>query len=525
MKNRVLSVQQVKSTHTFFLILTLVLATLMFIFPADARCQEDAGADGDKINNVVTKFEKTAEDMFNRSNVPGAAIAIIYNDKVVFLKCYGVKKVGSPDKVDPDTVFQLASCSKAFSSAVIASLVQDGVMNWDDKATKYLPDFKLYDPKVTEEITVRDLLSHDSGLPSYAGDYLSGVFGYDRKEVLHRLRYLKPEGEFRKSYAYQNYLVTTAIEAASRASGKKWDSLYPEKIFKPLGMTSTFVLYSQLTKSKNHSASHNMVDGKMTPQTLLNDDNCAPAGGLSSSLNDMTKWVRMLLADGKFEGKTIIEADALKETFKPHTLEKKNEKGVSHYGMCWFIKESEGVTSVEHGGELSTGISTLVYMIPSEKLGLVVLTNAFPEGHLLTHALAASLKDFYFKGECSKDRLTEMQEEMKKALSTKSVLDPFDHLPARPSDAKPNDELKVYPGEYENDYFGKVTIKEKKGSLVICFGKKNSMPLFPYDGDTFQEKASNTGVIFTRDENGKISGLTVKMLDCSGRDGKFVRKK
>lgn len=525
MKTNIFPIKPAKTGYTLIMLVFLLFITAMFLYPSAARCEEKTDVEGDKISTVVAKFEKVMDEMFNRSKVPGAAVAIVYDDKVVFLKCYGVKKIGSPDKVDPDTVFQLASCSKAFSSAVIASLVKDGVINWDDKVTKHFPDFKLYDPKVTEEITVRDLLSHHSGLPSYAGDYLSGVFGYDRKEILHRLRFLKPTGEFRKTYAYQNYLITAAIETASRASGKKWDSLYPEKIFKPLGMTSTFVLYSQLIKSKNHSASHILVDGKMTPQPLLNDDSCAPAGGLSSSVSDMTKWVRMLLADGKFEEKTVIDAETLKETFKPQTLEKKNEKGVSHYGMCWFIKESDGVTSVEHGGELSTGIGTLVYMIPSEKLGLVVLTNAFPEGHLLTHALAPSLRDLYFKGECSKDWLTEMQDEMKIALSKKTMLDPFDHLPARPSDAKPNDELKVYPGEYENDYFGKVTIKEKEGSLVICFGKKNSMPLFPYDGDTFQEKTSNTGVIFTRDENGNISGLTVKMLDCDGRDGKFARKK
>ena len=217
--------------------------------------------------------------------MPGVAIAIVHNDQVVYLKGFGVRQVGKAEAVDADTVFQLASVSKPVTSTVIAALVGEKIVDWDDCIVNHDPGFAMYTPWVTSQVTIRDFLCHRSGLLDHAGDLLEDL-GYDRAGVLYRLRFLKPASSFRSHYAYTNFGFSEAAVAAAKAAGKPWDEVAAEKLYRPLGMASTSSRYEDYAAAKNRAHIHARIDGKWTAKYTRNADAQAPAGGVSSSVRD-----------------------------------------------------------------------------------------------------------------------------------------------------------------------------------------------------------------------------------------------
>src|SRR5450756_2081681 len=230
------------------------------------------------VKAILPEFDAQAEDIFTRSQAPGAAVAVVAGDGAVYVRCFGIREVGKPEKVDKDTVFQLASISKSFTTTMLAALVGEREIGWDDPVEKYWPGFALWDPWVSRHVTFRDLTAHRSGLPEYAGDELE-QFGYGRMEILRRLRYLEPVAGFRAAYAYQNALPTAAAEGASRATGESWERLVRSRVLAPLGMDATVLSYRDYLDAPNRSGSHTMVDGTMRAGTPADDDNFAPRGG------------------------------------------------------------------------------------------------------------------------------------------------------------------------------------------------------------------------------------------------------
>src|SRR5674476_1079001 len=253
------------------------------------------------VKAILPQFDVQAEDIFTRSQVPGAAVAVVAGDGAVYVRCFGIREVGKPEKVDKDTVFQLASISKSFTTTMLAALVSEREIGWDDPLEKYWPGFALWDPWVSRHVTFRDLTAHRSGLPAYAGDELE-QFGYGRMEILRRLRYLEPVAGFRAAYAYQNALPTAAAEGASRATGESWERLVRTRVLAPLGMDATVLSYRDYLDAPNRSGSHTMVDGTMRAGTPADDDNFAPAGGVSSTIADMVPYLRMQLNGGALAG-------------------------------------------------------------------------------------------------------------------------------------------------------------------------------------------------------------------------------
>ena len=298
-------------------------------------------ATDEQVLKALDELEKLTNDNMQATAIPGIAIAVVHKDMPVYLKGFGVLEAGKAEQVDADTVFQLASVSKPVSSTVVAALVSDGVVQWDDPIHKYDPSFEMYDPYVTHAITIRDMLSHRSGLPDHAGDLLEDI-GYDRTAILQRLRYIPLEDRFRAQYAYTNFGFTEGAMAAANAAGKAWEEVCDERLYKPLGMTATSSRFADFLARPNRAHNHVRVDGKWVAKEQRAPDAQSPAGGVSSSVRDMVQWLRLHLGSGKVDGKQIISAEALAETYRPHmTANPAKNPAIDRtgfYGLGWNVR-------------------------------------------------------------------------------------------------------------------------------------------------------------------------------------------
>ncbi|HEV8712564.1 MAG TPA: serine hydrolase domain-containing protein, partial [Candidatus Binatia bacterium] len=307
-------------------------------------------------------------------------MAIVKDDAVVFTKGYGVRTLGDPTPVTAPTVFWIGSATKAFTVASLAMLVDAGKLRWDDPATKYLPGLQLYDPYVTRELTVRDLLTHRSGLEG--ADFLWDGSGYDRDEILRHLRYLEPSWSFRSRFGYQNIMYLAAGQIIPAVTGQSWDTFVQERIFTPLGMTASHTSVTALPSGGDVAAPHAWIEGKVQPLPWHNLDNIGPAGSITSNVLDMAQWVRLQLGEGTYQQVQLFSAAVAKEMHMPQTVIRPEppwswffpEAHFVLYGLGWFLHDYQGRKVVEHGGGTS-GIRALVTLLPEEKLGLVILTN------------------------------------------------------------------------------------------------------------------------------------------------------
>jgi CubicO group peptidase (beta-lactamase class C family) len=257
-------------------LLVLLLTAALFTF---AVCTTAAAqtVTRKKVVAAISGLEELARKAIANGEVPGLSIAVVYKDEVIYLEGFGLRKSGKPDTVNADTVFQLASLSKPISSTIVAALVSDGIVKWDSRIADLDPAFQLKDPYPTERLTVRDLFAHRSGLSGNAGNDLEGL-GFPRDEILHQLRYLKPTSSFRAGYAYSNFGLTEGAVAAAKPTGKAWEEAAEEKLYKPLGMSSTSSRYAELLKRSNRASLHVRVNGQWTPLVTRNPDPQSPAG-------------------------------------------------------------------------------------------------------------------------------------------------------------------------------------------------------------------------------------------------------
>src|SRR5437899_3506313 len=293
--------------------------SLIALAPFCVTAQDKSHATSEQVTRAIQELEKLAQKQIQENALPGLAIAIVFQDKAVYAKGFGVRDVNTKAPVDADTVFQLASVSKSVGSTVVAELVGEGQITWDSKLSTLDPAFAMFDPWVTREITIRDMYAHRSGLPEHAGDLLE-EFGFSRAEILHRLRYQHPDSSFRSHYAYTNFGLTEAAAAAAKAYELDWEEAAKQKLYTPLGMASTSSRYADFVARTNKALGHVRVDGKWVQKFKRDPDAQSPAGGVSSSVNDLAKWIRLQLANGKFEGKQIVDEKALAETHHPQKI-------------------------------------------------------------------------------------------------------------------------------------------------------------------------------------------------------------
>ncbi|MBA3481836.1 MAG: serine hydrolase, partial [Pirellulales bacterium] len=482
-----------------------------------------------QVQFAIEELEKLAEATLKQTGVPGIAIAIVHRDKVVYKQGFGVREAGKPAHIDADTVFQVASMSKPITSTVLAALVGEGQIDWDDRVIDHDPGFRMYDPFVTRELRLRDLLCHRSGLPDHSGDLLEDL-GYDRAEILRRLRYQPPDSGFRSEYSYTNFGFSEAAYATAKASGESWDELAAQKLFVPLGMTSTSTRFADYANAKNRALLHVRVDGKWTAKNTRQPDAQAPAGGVNTTLNDLIHWMRLQLNEGKVDSRQLIDAAALAETHTPQIVTSFTpEQGrVGAYGLGWHIGvERGGRVFWRHSGAFSLGMRTEVAVLPSEELAITVLSNAGPTG--VSEGLTESFFDLALYGKPQRDWVEfanrMFDEEVKQELGQQTD---FSH---RPTPRTAPLKLSAYAGKYTNDLFGIVEITEKNGELVLRSGPKPAeftMQHWDRDVYTYQPTGESAGglagVRFSIDSGGQADRVLIENLNIHGQ-GTFSRSK
>ena len=438
----------------------------------------------DKVKAALPELEKYIQQAMKTTGVPGVSVAVVYQDKVVYLKNFGVREAGKRDPITDDTVFQIASVSKAIASTVVASVVSDGLVSWNSRISQLDPGFQLYEPYVTSQVTVRDLFNHRSGLPGDAGNELEAL-GFSRDEILRRLRFMPPASSLRSAYSYSNFGLTAGAVAAVKPTGKPWEQVAHDNLYAKLGMTQTTSLNAEFLKEPNQAKLHIRVDGKWTARLIRQPDAQAPAGGVSSTARDLAQWLRLELGNGKFNGEQVIKSDAIAVTHDPLTFRNTNPVNgkLSFYGLGWGTEiDAEGRVYWTHNGAFSVGARTAVSLVPAEQLGIVVLSNAFPTG--LPEAVEDVFYDLVHNGKPQKDYLTEW-EKLFATFDTvyANAIAAYKTPPATPVAALP---AKAYVGTYANDYLGEVTVIEKGDGLVMQIGpQKLAFPLKHWDRDVF----------------------------------------
>lgn len=294
----------------------ILTSALALAAPGAARALPRSATHGDAVEKHLPALDRIVAEAMRKTGAPGMSVAVVSRDRVVYLKGFGVRRAGDAERVDADTVFALASLSKPLATTVVAGLVGDGVVSFDDKIIRHLPGFAMSDPWITKEITLRDMFCHRSGLPDHGGDLLEDI-GYGRDEILRRLRFVKPAGSFRASYAYTNYGFTAAAVAAAKAAGQSWEELSADRLYRRIGMSSTTSRQAEFMARVNRASGHRSRDGRWVVGEQREPDAQSPAGGASSSARDMAAWLRLQLARGMFDGREVVAGAALDETHRP----------------------------------------------------------------------------------------------------------------------------------------------------------------------------------------------------------------
>lgn len=449
-------------------------------------------------------------------SIPGAAVAIVKDGKVVASQGYGVKEQGKNDKVDEETLFQIASCSKAFTATAIAMLHVEKKLSLEDSVIKFIPGFKLYETYTTNNCTVRDLLCHRIGLQTFQGDFVNWGSTLTRTEIVGQMAKNKPVFGFRAQYGYCNMGYAAAGEVILAVSGITWDQFVHDKFFVPLGMSRSTTTYEELLADKNKATGHSYFLGKEVTVAYDNINNLGPAGSINSCVKDLAQWVMCLLDSGKHEGKQVIPYAALAETRKPAIPLSSRTKGshLSAYCLGWQTMDYHGVQPFWHGGGTS-GFVTSVCFVPELGLGIVVLTNT--DQNNLNNDLRRQIIDAYlnlpYKNYSALNVVASLKaraEDDKQISAWKTKVKSAGKLPIP---------AKEFAGTYVNPVYGKMIVVEQKGKLTALFEHHPTyFGMLQYMGDSTFLCTYNTplwGVKATpfKIENGKVVSITISVAD------------
>lgn len=402
-------------------------------------------------------------------NVPALSVGIIYNDSIVMLEGFGELEVGKGIKPDGNTLFAVASNTKAFTATALAMLVDEGKLKWDDKVIDYLPWFRMYDPYITANMTVRDLLTHRSGLATFSGDLIWYGSNYSPEDIIKRAAYLKPVYGFRSNYGYSNIMYLAAGEIIKAISGEPWASFVTSRILRPLDMSRTLTSTNQLANVTNVAQPHNDAGENVIAINYLNWDNIAPAGALISSASDMLKWLNFQLNQGKVGDTTLVRKATLHEMLKPQTI--MNVSPFSEkvwpsthfkaYGLGWSLMDYHGKKVISHSGGYDGMISFSAF-VPEEKLGFVILTN---KNSSLYYPLSFKILDIFLSNDTTdwstkfyniiayNDSIDKKEKDEEKAKRIKGT--------------SPTLPLEAYTGTYTSEAYGDVVIELKNKELNL----------------------------------------------------------
>ncbi len=485
----------------------LIFSLLLFL-----GLQTSAQVNPAELNAWFDKAHKTW-------TIPGMAVGIIKDGKVVLSNGYGVLETGKSRAIDGNTVFAIASNTKAFISTAIAMLDEEGKLDFEDPVRKYLPFFSLYDEYASEHATIRDLLCHRLGLGTFSGDVIWYKSRYNAEEVVRRARFLPKAYEFRAGYGYSNLMFITAGEVIRAAGGQDWDDFVKARILLPLEMTRTKTSVSELEGMDNVAAPHKTRGDVHTPIPYANWDNMGAAGGILSSTNDMLKWLQMQLDEGRYAGKALLNPASQTEYWTPHNNYKLSKSArefmptrhFNGYGLGWGTFDYGGRMVATHSGGYD-GMYSRVALVPEEKLGVVVLTNSMTG---IGNAVMYYVLDQYLGVQSGRDwsnYYLDQQRQGDKFWNDREQ----SRRDARVSGTKPSLVLSDYAGKYHCNLFGAIEVISEGGNLKLHFPESPSLDadLSHWHYDTFEIKWKENHawfdfgtVQFVLDNNAKIHSL------------------
>jgi CubicO group peptidase (beta-lactamase class C family) len=470
--------------------IVLTIASSLAVLPAAG--QDAVARPGDAAVGVPAegRIDALAERALEVFETPGLAIGVVKDGELVYARGHGVREIGRSEPVDPDTLFQIASLTKAFTAAALGLLVDEGELDWDDRVIDHLPQFRMYDPWVTREFTVRDLLTHRSGLGLGAGDLLFWPEADStREDVIRAMRHLEPVTSFRTAYAYDNLLYVIAGEVVGAVSGLPWEDFVERRILEPLGMEGCRSLPARVEGSANRATPHMVVDGELVTTFFSTRDATAAAGAINCNISGLAKWAAMHLAGGELpDGGRLLSKEVQSEMWRPVTLtsvrDLDREHGRTHfaaYALGWATKDFLGRLHVSHGGGLQ-GMTSHIALLPEEELAVIVLTNQWSRA---SRALTSQVLDDYLSPESedwielfaagSAERAAEAREVVEEAFAN------------RAADSRPSLPLEEYAGTYRDAWYGEVFVEREGGGLKIRFGRSEMLtgPLEHFQYDTF----------------------------------------
>jgi CubicO group peptidase (beta-lactamase class C family) len=491
--------------------------------PAAAQAAASAFDLEQDVNRVMQAFD-----------VPGIAIAVVKDGQVIAARGFGVRKLGEPAKVDGQTLFEIASNSKAFTAAALAMLVDEGKLKWDDPVVKHLPDFQMYDAYVTREMTVRDLLTHRSGLGLGAGDLLwwpTTTFSTD--EIIERLRFVKPATSFRNSYAYDNLLYIVAGKIIAQKSGKSWGATVRERILTPVGMKTTTTSLAENAGNPNASHAHSKINDKIAAVKSMPVDNAVGAVGINTNAEDIARWMKVLLDGGRIEGAKGADGKELRlfseaqsrEMWTAQTPMKvaipkgplaATRANFAAYGLGFQLRDYKGQLVAMHGGALQ-GFYSRVLLVPASKLGVAILTNAESGGAL--SALQYRLLDQYMTGSAPTDWIQAIAD-LENEAHAKEKARLKGASATRASSSKPSLALAAYEGQYTDPWYGAMHIRRDGKKLIMSFARTPDLTgeMEHFQHDTFivrwKERNFNADayVTFALDHDGSIEHVKMKAV-------------
>ena len=469
------------------------------------------------------EIDETVARAMKAFQVPGMAVGIVKDGKLVFARGYGVREAGKSAKVDPDTLFQIGSNTKAFTAAALAMLVDEGKLRWDDKVIDHLPHFRLYDPYVTREFTIRDLLTHRSGLGLGAGDLM--IFpatDMTRAEIMQGMRHLKPVSSFRAKYDYDNLLYMVAGELIPAVTGQSWEDFVSKRIFAPLKMTGCAANADRIADGRDVASPHVVMEGRAQAIPVEGINAIGPAGTINCNITGMARWLETQLAAGETPtGQRLFTAERSAEMWDmvtptpPSPLAGLYDSHFAGYGLGWFLSDAHGRKRVHHTGGV-LGTVTWVSLIPELKLGILVFTNqqngAAMEavgGQILDAYLGAPHRDWVATAQAmTAERAAKAAAIEAEAAKTAAVAAP----PALP--------LEAYTGTYRDAWRGDATVTRSGDALVLRISrtKKLEGPLTPYKGNIFivrwkdRSLEADAFVRFEQGYDGTPSGMTMRAI-------------
>lgn len=481
-----------------------------------------------RVRAAVASLDDIIRPVMDLSGVPGLSAAVVHKGRLLYAKGFGVRDVDTGTPVSASTVFHLASVSKSLSSTVVAGLVGRKVVSWTDPIVEHLPDFALADPYVTRHVTLADLFSHRSGLPMYAGDLLEEL-GFSQAYTLRTLR-LEPLAPFRANYAYTNFGLTAAAVAVATADHGVWASVADDVLFHPLGMSATSFRYADFVRQRNRAAMHVRIDGKWYQKFERDADPQAPAGGASSNVLDLAKWMALRLAGGAGpNGRPLIDGPALLKTNTPQNVSSppaSNASRTGFYGLGTDLGvDYSGRTSISHSGAFSQGAATNYLLMPEQQLGIVTLTNGMPIG--IPEAIGKYFMDLVVGGRIENDWYALYQGAFAQLYVNPSEL-AGKKPPAHPEPARSAD---AYIGTYANDYYGTIEVVHQGGALHVLIGPRPiDYELSHWDGDLFaffpvgENALGISAATFTfPGHSSRARTLTLEYYDPTGL-GTFMRR-